>query len=195
MDKIIDLEQYRRMRTGAEEAGTDVTKKQYLRQYRATLGRIEAKLEEIERLDSALYPGAQIISDMPRGGKGKGGAAKIDCAIDIVRRMRGRLCTQLRELEQQREEIEEAIRSVSDPQLRELLELRYINLRGWEEIADRMGYGVDNIYKMHGRALQRLQIRTPDREQLLQEAITAVGTLPTEALPDVILFCRRSAGR
>lgn len=191
MGRIIDMEQYRRMRAGTEEASADMTKKQYLRQYRATLGRIEAKLEEIERLDNGLYPGAQKISDMPRGGKRASGAERIDQAIDIVRRMRGEMCTQLRKLERQRADIEAAIASVSDPRLRLLLERRYINFQGWQQIADAMGYSVDNIYKMHGSALRMLQIRTPDAQSMLQEVIGAVEVLPPEALPNVLMLCRQ----
>lgn len=169
MGRIINLEQYRRMRAGTEEAGADVTKKQYLRQYRAVLGRIESKLEEIERIDNGLYPGAQKLSDMPRGGKRSSGAAKIEQAIDIVRRMRGQMCTELRALERLRADIETAIASVPDQRLRLLLERRYINFQGWQQIADGMGYSIDNIYKMHGSALRMLYIRAPEDERLPPE--------------------------
>lgn len=156
MGKIIDLEAYRRAR--AEGEAEEMTKKQYLRQYKSVLGRIEAKMEEIERLDNALYPGAQIISDMPRGGKKTDGSERNDRAIDIVRRMRGKMCAELRELEKLREEIAGAIATVQSQQLRELLERRYINFQNWDQIADAMSYGLDNIYKMHGNALKQMRI-------------------------------------
>ena len=155
--RIVDLEEYRRAR--AEGEASEMTKKQYLRQYKSVLGRIESKLEEIERLDNALYPGAQIISDTPRSGKKTDGSERNDRAIDIVRRMRGRMCAELRELEKLREEIAGTINSVPSQQLRELLERRYINFQSWEQIAEAMGYGIDNIYKMHGNALKQLKIR------------------------------------
>lgn len=160
MGKIVYLEEHRRERD--TEGACEVTKKQYLRQYKSVLGRIESKLEEIERLDNALYPGAQIISDEPRGGKRTDGSEKNDRAIDIVRRMRGRICSELRELEKLREEIVDAIKSVPSQQLRELLERRYINFQSWSKIADAMGYGEDNIYKMHSNALKQLRIRAED---------------------------------
>ena len=156
MGNVVDLEAYKRAR--AEGGEEEMTKKQYLRQYKSVLGRIEAKMEEIERLDNALYPGAQIISGMPRGGKKTDGSEKNDRAIDIVRRMRGKMCAELRELEKLREEIAGAIATVPSQQLRELLERRYINMQNWAQIADSMGYGVDNIYKMHGNALKQLRI-------------------------------------
>lgn len=157
MGMIVDLMEYKRAR--AEGEAGDMTKKQYLKQYKSVLGRIEAKMEEIERLDNSLYPGAQIISDMPRGGKKTDGSEKNDRAIDVVRRIRGKMCTELRELERLREEIAEAICTVPSQQLREVLERRYMNFQSWEKIADSMGYGLDNIYKMHGNALKQMKIR------------------------------------
>lgn len=157
MGMIVDLMEYKRAR--AEGEASEMTKKQYLRQYKSVMGRIEAKLEEIERLDNSLYPGAQIISDMPRSEKSGDGSEKYDRAIDIVRRMRGRMCAELRELERLREEIADAIASVPSQQLRELLERRYMNFQSWDKIAEAMDYGIDNIYKMHGNALKQLRIR------------------------------------
>lgn len=161
MGKIVNLEDYRRARK--ESVEDEMTKKQYLRQYKRLLGRIEAKMEEIERLDNGLYPGAQILSDMPRSGKKSDGSERYDQAIDIVRRMRGRMCAELLELEQLRGEIVDAINSVERQEYRELLERRYINLQSWPKIADAMGYGEDNIYKMHGAALKKMRIREEDK--------------------------------
>lgn len=160
MMAIVDLGKYKQAKKG--EGTEEMTKKQYLRQYKSVLGRIEMKMEEIERLDNALYPGAQILSDTPRGGKKTDGSERNDRAIDIVRRMRGKMCAELRELEELRDEIVDAINSVPSQQLRELLQRRYINFQAWEKIAEAMGYGEDNVYKMHGNALKQLRIREED---------------------------------
>lgn len=45
------------------------------------------------------------------------------------------------------------INALSDEKLRRLMFLRYICLTGWESIARDMGYGLDNVYKLHGKAL------------------------------------------
>lgn len=45
------------------------------------------------------------------------------------------------------------ISTLSDERYKRLLFLRYICGKRWEAIAHDMGYGVDNIYKLHGKAL------------------------------------------
>lgn len=47
----------------------------------------------------------------------------------------------------------ELIRALSDERYKRLLFLRYICGVHWDAIAREMGYGVDNIYKLHGKAL------------------------------------------
>lgn len=45
------------------------------------------------------------------------------------------------------------INAVGDEKHKRLLFLRYICMAGWQTIARDMGYGVDNVYKLHGKAL------------------------------------------
>lgn len=156
MAEIIDIREYLAER---EREDAEVTKKQYLRQYKPVLGRIESKLEEIERIDNSLYPGASIADGMPRGSRKDNASDKVDGAVDYVRRIRGKVIAELRELEALRDEISAAINSIPSQQHRQLLELRYINFYGWRKIAEKMGYSEDHIYKLHGEALKRLRIK------------------------------------
>ena len=58
------------------------------------------------------------------------------------------------------------IAKVSDPSHRVLLELRYLGGNTWEEIALKMGYDVRWIYRLHGRALQAVELVLRERLSL-----------------------------
>lgn len=52
---------------------------------------------------------------------------------------------------------------------RQLLTLRYLNYKSWDEIALDMNYGIDHIYKIHGYALmefQKILDRTPADDKI-----------------------------
>ena len=154
MAEIIDIRELM-----ADREVEDVTKKEFLKRYRSIMGRIEAKMEQIERMENALYPGAQILSGMPGGGNAGDSMEKTDSMIDKLRKIEGKIFSEISELESVRNEIIAAINAVPSETLRELLELRYINLLSWREVADRMGYTEDNIYKLHQDALKKLRIK------------------------------------
>ncbi|MBP3798015.1 MAG: hypothetical protein J6I46_09625 [Ruminococcus sp.] len=53
-------------------------------------------------------------------------------------------------------EADRLIRSLDDAVLREVLERRYLLYQKWEEIAAAMHYDTRYIYKLHGKALARI---------------------------------------
>jgi hypothetical protein len=54
-------------------------------------------------------------------------------------------------------EIVATIKRVSSPELQTLLELRYLCFKTWEQIAVDMNYGIDNIFRIHRRALNCIE--------------------------------------
>ena len=54
-------------------------------------------------------------------------------------------------------EIFKAISRIDDGTLRTLLELRYLGLKTWEEIAVEMNYSYMHICRLHGKALNNLK--------------------------------------
>ena len=48
------------------------------------------------------------------------------------------------------------INGVSNPEEQTLLELRYLCFKTWEQIAVDMGYSLQNVYKLHSKALKNL---------------------------------------
>ena len=61
------------------------------------------------------------------------------------------------ELLQRRAEIREVILAVPDDRQSEVLDLRYIQGLGWEQIAARMHFYPSHIYRLHGYALLEVQ--------------------------------------
>ena len=57
-----------------------------------------------------------------------------------------------------RREITEKIEAMQDETEKTVLRLRYIHWMRWEQIADRMGYSIRNITKIHGKALAHFEI-------------------------------------
>ena len=52
--------------------------------------------------------------------------------------------------------IVETIHSVSDINCQLVLEMRYVDGRGWDEVADVMGYDKRTVYRIHVKALKEI---------------------------------------
>ena len=154
MGEIIDI---RELMAGIEVE--DVTKKEFLKRYKPIMGRIEAKMEQIERMENSLFPGAQILSGMPGGGQAGDGMDKTISVMDHLKKLRGQILSEVQELESVRADILAAINAIDDETMRQLLEERYINFHSWRMIARKMNYSEDNIYKLHAAALKKLRIK------------------------------------
>ncbi len=57
-----------------------------------------------------------------------------------------------------KQEIVAVIKAVNNYEYQMLLELRYLCFKTWEQIAVEMNYGIDNIYKLHTKALNFVAI-------------------------------------
>ena len=55
------------------------------------------------------------------------------------------------------------IKAVENAELQVVLELRYLSYMRWEEIAIELGYGIDNVFRLHRKALA--EIKTPETIQ------------------------------
>ena len=135
---------------------TDQEKKAWLMQYRAA-EREELRLsEELERWRSrAESATARYGADTGGGGDGR----SLEHAAEHITHLAAQLEHQRIGLVRLRREIGAAIDAVPDARHRELLRLRYIDGRTWEQVAQRMGYeDMRWIYRLHGYALSALSI-------------------------------------
>ena len=96
-----------------------------------------------------------VITDMPSGGNG----GNISDTWDLLSDMRDDYRKVLAHGIKLQADAELLLATISDEKYKLLLQLRYIDLLKWEEIADRLECDVRWVYRMHGKALRMLSDR------------------------------------
>lgn len=134
---------------------TNQEKKAWLLQYRRLderINRMETeKAKWIERATKMSAPS----DGMPRGSSV---SDTVGQAVAKIADLQAEINREIDQLVDLRREIEDAIYTVDDPILQELLERRYIDGDKWEEIAVSMHYSWRNILRKHGKALSAVKI-------------------------------------
>lgn len=132
----------------------ELTAKEFLRRAREVDRRVDEATERVERIRAKLESGRMSsLTGMPRGG-GADWTETADRLIELERVVNQRT----RELVRWKLAAIDAIRSVDEPRLAEVLELYYIDGLRWEDVAQRMGMDVRWVYRLHGRALLKVQV-------------------------------------
>lgn len=125
-------------------------RKRYLKRYKknnALIDRLENKLSMLdERIYSLRSP---IISDMPKGG------AKItnEDLIAEKKELEDRINRLLLKGRTYKGEILEKIDELEDPRYAEILEAFFIDLKGFEEIGENMGYTTRHVIRLYSEAI------------------------------------------
>ena len=117
-------------------------------------------MEQVTSLKALSTKATSTLSDMPKGTR------NVHSKEDIILKMldlENEINTDIDELVDLKHEIVGVIKAVPDVRLRTLLELRYLCFKSWEHIALDMGYGIDNIFRIHKKALNSIII--PERIQ------------------------------
>lgn len=139
-----------------------MTAKEFLRRARSVDRRVDEATERVERIRARLEAGRMSsITGMPRGGSSDW-TQTADRLIELEQRVNA----QVREMVRWKLDAIDAIRSVGEPRLAEVLELYYIDGFTWEQVAQRMGVDVRTVFRLHGRALQRIEVPEEAREKL-----------------------------
>ena len=125
---------------------------EYLRRALVLDMQIDAGFERIQQLRALAERRTAVY-----GREKVGGSGSADHRMDVV----ARIVDAERELDEKidrmialRTEIQETISRVQDERMRVLLELRYLNGRTWEDVAEEMNYTTRNIYNLHSAALK-----------------------------------------
>lgn len=137
---------------------TSAEKKKQLMRYRNNELEIERIVQEIERWKSIAYS----ITPSYSCSFGSGGDNKMQSCIDKISELQSALIQQYQSRISLRYAIEQAIETVEDEGLKQLLKFRYIHAMSWERIAVKLNYDIDgkNVYKLHGKALTLLKLDT-----------------------------------
>ena len=78
-------------------------------------------------------------------------------AVIKIEEMKARIGRDLIRLCELKEEITEKIQEIPDMKLQQVLEMRYVSLNTWEEIADTMDRTVSSVYKLHALGLAAMK--------------------------------------
>ena len=129
-------------------------KKEFLRSYCKSLRREERIEEDIQELRMRkMFPGCGAGDGMPHGSD----QTDLSDYIVILDELMEDLKKERLNGAVKRRQIEKSIQALSDESEAEVLRLRYIKNKKWEEIALEMGYSWKQIHRIHSSALHNLK--------------------------------------
>ena len=128
-----------------------MTAKEYLGQAYRLDQRINSKLEQVLSLRDLTTKATATMSDMPGGGSRN--VYRMQDIIGKIIDLENEINADIDQLVDLKRDIVAIIKAVENPEYQTLLEKRYLCFLHWEQIAVDMNYGIDNIFKLHKKAL------------------------------------------
>ena len=125
--------------------------KEFLEQVRYVDRAIDSKLEQVHRLRNEATKATSLVSDMPRGGSPN--LQRLEDTIIKIIDLEHEINRDIDWLVDLKKAARESINTMSDPEERLILELRYLCYKTWPEIAEAMGVSESTVYRTHGLAL------------------------------------------
>ena len=129
----------------------------WLKSYRGLIAEMQRLQREIERWRSIAEKVTPTLSAVrftaPNG-------SRIENMVEKIDTLRDSLAAKMDELIRLRIQIEQAVEAVPDDRLRLLLRYRYIDGMTFEKIAEKMNLSYQWVSKLHGDALEQVQINT-----------------------------------
>ena len=127
--------------------------KKYLSQAFGLNQRIESKLGQIEDLHDLATKATVTYSRNPN----KDHSRLEDAVIQIIE-LETEINQDMMKLVALKKDIIRRINAVESSELQTVLELRYLSYMRWEGIAIELGYGIDNVFRLHRNALDEIKI-------------------------------------
>lgn len=128
-----------------------MTAKEYLSQAYRLDQRIDSKIEQVASLNDLATKCTATISGMPHN-PSRSTSLMAD-TIDKIVDLQAEINRDIDRLVDLKREIMTVVKAVDNPEYQTLLEKRYLCFLHWEQIAVDMNYGIDNIFKLHKKAL------------------------------------------
>ena len=129
-------------------------KKAFLRQYLNCVRAEKGINDEIETLRASAMLPAIAMDGMPHGTNKSDLSSYMAMLDDLMRKLNA----ELKRKRNARAEIMAAIEKLPNETEKLVLKFRYINGWKWERIAEETYYSYQHIHKIHGKALQHLEI-------------------------------------
>ena len=118
--------------------------------------RINSKIEQVRSLNDLAAKSTSTITGMP--GNPNRGKDSIGDTIAKIVDLQEEINRDIDALVDLKAEIYSVVQSIENVECRTLLELRYLSFMRWEEIAVQLNYGMENIYRLHRKALNLVSI-------------------------------------
>lgn len=118
--------------------------------------RINSKIEQVSALNNMATKATSTISDMP--GSATRNIHRMEDVIVKIIDLQNEINADIDELVDFKAEVMSVIKSIDNLEYQTLLELRYLCFKPWEQIAIEMGYSINNVFKMHRKAIELLEM-------------------------------------
>jgi hypothetical protein len=128
-----------------------MTAKEYLGQAYRLDQRINSKLEQVESLSLLATKVTATLSDMPRN-PNRATSTMADAVGKIID-LQAEINNDIDCLVRLKHEIVMVIKRIRNTEYQTLLEKRYLCFMTFEQIAVDMNYSIDNVFKVHKKAL------------------------------------------
>ena len=133
-----------------------MTAKEYLCQAYWLDRRIDSKLEQLSALRDTTTKANAVMSDVVVT-RSRNMQSLQDTIVKIVD-MENELDKDIDMLVDLKRDMMSLIKEVKNPEYQTLLELRYLCFKSWDYIAEVMGYSINNVFKIHAKALRNIRL-------------------------------------
>jgi RNA polymerase sigma factor (sigma-70 family) len=131
--------------------------KEYWEQAERLRRRINRKINEIHVLrQRAEGMNGSGSNDMPRSSSPD--RCKMEVTVFKIMALEQEVTEIQAEYDALLNDMEQRISSIDDADERDLLIKRYLEFKTWATIAAEFGYSVQNIYRLHAKALEKLRV-------------------------------------
>lgn len=131
-------------------------KKKFLRQAFNIYRRLIGRAERIERLQELTKHVTTIINGVPSGRQNDKSLMEVS-AVEVDEQIM-KMAEDTVYFFKVFEEISAVISVIDDDDERTVLEYRYLSFQSWKEIAAAMGLSLQHVYRLHSRALDKINI-------------------------------------
>ena len=130
--------------------------KDYLSQAYRIDQRINSKIEQVQSLRALAEKATATLSGAPN--KGTRNVHRMENIIVKMVDMESEINSDLNRLIDLKHEIVTVVKCVESPELKTLLELRYLCFKTWEEISVNLHLDIRWVHRLHNRALSEVDI-------------------------------------
>ena len=134
-----------------------MTAKDFLSQAFIAHQEIEARLEEIARLQSVATRTTSTLKATPSG-TNAAAQSKIEKAIVEMQEKENRLANEIAELMKITDKVSEAVSKIKNPVEKRILKYRYVCFFSWKQISLLMKMSNSHLFRLHADALKNIVV-------------------------------------